>query len=94
MNVQSSGLSVQLPVGQSVAPRAKHLPAQLLPLPQETCLGVLLGVQHNAFVIFGPKLKALSYKSIDFEFSSLTVQFDGVISRSMRLFSDSRAFSI
>ena len=94
VNVQSSRLSVQLPVGQSVAPRAEHLPSQLLPLPQVTCKRVLLAEQHDAFVMFCPKLNALSNKFTDFELFSPTVQINGGSPSSVRPLSDRCAFSM
>ena len=50
LSLQSSGFSVQLPLGQSVAPMAEHWPVQLSPSPQVTLVRVVSRAQQPTLI--------------------------------------------
>ena len=62
---QSLGSLVQFPEGQSSAPMAEHLPAQLSPPPQVTFLASLVsGKQHVTLGFSSAEVRVSSTKSI------------------------------
>ena len=63
LGLQSSGSSVQLPLGQSEAPMAEHSPVQLVPWPHVTLVRVVLGEQQPTSIDSLVKVKAESKKS-------------------------------
>ena len=63
LGLQSSGSSVQLPLGQSEAPMAEHSPVQLVPWPHLTLVRVVLGEQQPTSIDSLVKVKAESKKS-------------------------------
>ena len=63
LGLQSSGSSVQLPLGQSEAPMAEHSPVQLVPWPHVTLVRVVLGEQQPTSIDSLVNVKAESKKS-------------------------------
>ena len=63
LGLQSSGSSVQVPLGQSEAPMAEHSPVQLVPWPHVTLVRVVLGEQQPTSIDSLVKVKAESKKS-------------------------------
>ena len=62
LGLQSSGSSVQLPLGQSEAPMAEHSPVQLVPWPHVTLVRVVLGEQQPTSIDSLENVKAESKK--------------------------------
>ena len=63
LGLQSSGSSVQVPLGQSEAPMAEHSPVQLVPWPHVTLVRVVLGEQQPTSIDSLVNVKAESKKS-------------------------------
>ena len=61
--LQSSGSSVQFPLGQSDASIAEHWPMQLVPWPQVTLVRVVSRAQQGTWIDSFEKVKAESKKS-------------------------------
>ena len=63
LGLQSSGFSVQLPLGQSEASMAEHWPVQLLPRPQVTLVRLASRVQQLTSIDSLEKVNEESKKS-------------------------------
>ena len=63
LGLQSSGSSVQVPLGQSEAPMAEHSPVQLVPWPHVTLVRVVLGEQQPTSIDSFVNVNAESKKS-------------------------------